>query len=202
MSHASQASDLDKPLRARRCALAVVAAVAGVRFKSIQRELFLGVCYRNSALKKQRSLKPETRAAISSSEPFSVLCRALFAQAVSPSSLAASNPTPLDLHPPRLLLVRRLLFQLPFFHQQTRAKTRTNMQLSSKTLSSLPPTVAVPRYDRSAVTAGIVHFGAQGALLLPRVLISSCFRCWSLSSIAPGDVPRPADECGPRYGLG
>lgn len=34
------------------------------------------------------------------------------------------------------------------------------MKLSSKVLSSLPPTVAVPRYDRSAVTAGIVHFGA------------------------------------------
>jgi hypothetical protein len=35
------------------------------------------------------------------------------------------------------------------------------MKLSSKVLSSLPPSVAVPRYDRSAVTAGIVHFGAN-----------------------------------------
>ena len=34
--------------------------------------------------------------------------------------------------------------------------------LSSETLSSLDPAVAVPTYDRSRVTAGIVHFGVGG----------------------------------------
>ena len=33
------------------------------------------------------------------------------------------------------------------------------IKLSSETLGSLPPDVAVPRYDRSALKSGIVHFG-------------------------------------------
>ena len=33
------------------------------------------------------------------------------------------------------------------------------MQLSNDTLAQLPDTVARPRYDRSALTPGIVHIG-------------------------------------------
>lgn len=49
-------------------------------------------------------------------------------------------------------------------------------RLSLETLSGLPQTVAVPRYDRGALTAGIVHFGvgnfhrAHQAVYLDRLL--------------------------------
>src|SRR5271170_4119 len=35
-------------------------------------------------------------------------------------------------------------------------------KLSQSTLASLPPQVAVPRYDRSSLTTGIVHIGVGG----------------------------------------
>ncbi|CAI3797225.1 hypothetical protein [Pseudarthrobacter sp. MM222] len=34
--------------------------------------------------------------------------------------------------------------------------------LSNATVASLPAALSVPRYDRSGLTAGIVHFGVGG----------------------------------------
>ncbi len=41
----------------------------------------------------------------------------------------------------------------------TSTDARQSVALSAASLAALPPTVAVPRYDRTAVTVGIVHLG-------------------------------------------
>jgi mannitol 2-dehydrogenase len=68
--------------------------------------------------------------------------------------------------------------------------------LSASTLSSLPSTLSVPTYDRSGLTAGIVHFGVGGfhrahqAMYLDRLLETGQARDWAILGV--GVLPSDA----------
>ena len=61
--------------------------------------------------------------------------------------------------------------------------------LSTQTLGELPPTVAVPTYDRGALTPGIVHFGvgnfhrAHQAVYLDRLMNAGLARDWAIIGV-------------------
>ena len=69
-------------------------------------------------------------------------------------------------------------------------------KLSDSTLSSLASTLAVPSYDRSALTVGIVHFGVGGfhrahqAMYLDRLMSQGKALDWAICGVGvlPGDV--------------
>ncbi len=69
-------------------------------------------------------------------------------------------------------------------------------RLSEAALSSLPPAVAVPRYDRRGVTPGIVHIGVGGfhraheAVYLDDLMAQGPGREWGICGVGL----RPADE--------
>ncbi|WP_394771685.1 mannitol dehydrogenase family protein [Lacisediminihabitans sp.] len=62
-------------------------------------------------------------------------------------------------------------------------------RLSAETLSSLPPTVARPGYDRSTLTAGIVHIGVGGfhrahqAVALDRLMNAGLAFDWAICGV-------------------
>ncbi|MHA7279797.1 mannitol dehydrogenase family protein [Arthrobacter sp. MDT2-2] len=62
-------------------------------------------------------------------------------------------------------------------------------QLSAATLSSLPPELPVPAYDRSALSVGIVHFGVGGfhrahqAMYLDRLMSQGQAHGWAICGI-------------------
>lgn len=70
------------------------------------------------------------------------------------------------------------------------------MQLTTQTLPSLPPNLGRPAYDRSAVTAGIVHFGVGGfhrahqAMYLDRLMNEGRALDWGICGVGvlPGDA--------------
>jgi mannitol 2-dehydrogenase len=74
--------------------------------------------------------------------------------------------------------------------------TPMSTKLSASTLASLPASVKVPRYDRSALSAGIVHFGvgnfhrAHQAVYLDELFSAGSDRDWALV----GAGVRAADE--------
>ncbi|WP_258804299.1 mannitol dehydrogenase family protein [Pseudarthrobacter sp. NS4] len=68
--------------------------------------------------------------------------------------------------------------------------------LSSRTLSALPSSLATPSYDRSGLTAGIVHFGVGGfhrahqAMYLDRLMNAGLARDWAIVGV--GVLPTDA----------
>lgn len=76
----------------------------------------------------------------------------------------------------------------------------TPSKLSSKTLTSLPERVAIPRYDRRSVRAGIAHIGvgnfhrAHQALYVDRCLHLAGQEAWGLLGIGLGTGPGPAQK--------
>ena len=69
-------------------------------------------------------------------------------------------------------------------------------KLSAETLSTLPASLARPAYDRSALTAGIVHFGVGGfhrahqAMYLDRLMNAGAALDWAICGVGvlPGDA--------------
>ncbi|MET7463089.1 mannitol dehydrogenase family protein [Nonomuraea sp. NPDC005501] len=80
--------------------------------------------------------------------------------------------------------------------------------LTQDTLASLPGEVAVPSYDRSGLTAGIVHFGVGGfhrahqAMYLDRLMNDGKARDWAVCGVGvlPGDA-RMRDALAAQDGL-
>ncbi|MEV0150521.1 MULTISPECIES: mannitol dehydrogenase family protein [unclassified Nonomuraea] len=80
--------------------------------------------------------------------------------------------------------------------------------LTQDTLASLPGEVAVPSYDRSGLTAGIVHFGVGGfhrahqAMYLDRLMNDGKARDWAICGVGvlPGDA-RMRDALAAQDGL-
>lgn len=74
------------------------------------------------------------------------------------------------------------------------------VKLSAATLASLPANVARPRYDRSALKAGIVHFGvgnfhrAHQAVYLDDLFSSGAGHDWRWSAPACSRARRPAAQ--------
>ena len=78
----------------------------------------------------------------------------------------------------------------------TDSTTPALVELSNATLSSLPPAVQVPRYDRAGLTAGIVHFGVGGfhrahqALMIDDLLQQGLARSYAICGV--GVMPSDA----------
>lgn len=74
------------------------------------------------------------------------------------------------------------------------------IKLSSATLKSLPKEVAVPRYDRAGLTAGILHFGvgnfhrSHQAVYLDDLFNSGVDHDWALVGAGVFDVEKPGRE--------
>lgn len=68
--------------------------------------------------------------------------------------------------------------------------------LNGTTVTAAPPSLATPRYDRSALTAGIVHFGVGGfhrahqAMYLDRLMNAGRALDWAICGVGvlPGDA--------------
>lgn len=72
--------------------------------------------------------------------------------------------------------------------------------LTAASLSSLPPEVPVPRYDRSAVTAGVVHLGVGGfhrsheAVYIDQLLSAGCANTWGICGVGVLPTDRQMKE--------
>src|ERR1044071_7069695 len=70
------------------------------------------------------------------------------------------------------------------------------LPLNASNLSSLPDEIAVPAYDRAALTAGIVHFGVGGfhraheAMYLDRLMNEGKALDWAICGVGV----MPADQ--------